>query len=226
MNSVPVTPSIIRDKTLSTAGKTCHFRFKFPSPGDGRQSNILGLPSGDIEVSKLRVINVSGKSIFTTVWKHLGIIVDIIQETNVKERILTVKQNSNVVNNTLQESEYSDWNHMVDCRWKWCRFRNLLSYQEFFIFMAPGVKINSHLLAKLHTWIAIFNECAVRLKCSVIYTCRRCRYILSSIVDVNSRVRNNLFIDLTFSVYLSDRKKSPLDLQIERSGLNESLQYG
>ena len=42
----------------------------------------------------------------------------------------------------------------------------------------------------------------------------------------SSRVRNNLFIDLTFSVYLSDRKKSPLDLQIERGGLNESLQYG
>ena len=57
-------------------------------------------------------------------------------------------------------------------------------------------------------------------------TCRRCRYILSSIVDVNSRVRNNLFIDLTFSVYLSDRNKSPLDLHIERGGLNESLQYG
>ena len=98
--------------------------------GDGRQSNILGLPSGDIEVSKLRVINVSGKSIFTTVWKHLGIIVDIIQEINVKERILIVKQNSNVVNNTLQESEYNDWNHMVNRRWNclgfgiYCLFRN------------------------------------------------------------------------------------------------------
>ena len=77
-----------------------------------------------------RVINVSGKSIFTTVWKYLGIIVDIIQETNVKERILTVKENSNVVNNTLQESEYSDWNHMVDRSWSclgfgfYCLIRN------------------------------------------------------------------------------------------------------
>ena len=43
--------------------------------------------------------------------------IDIIQETNVKERILIVKKNSNVVNNTLQESEYSDRNHMVNRRW-------------------------------------------------------------------------------------------------------------
>ena len=34
--------------------------------------------------------------------------IDIIQETNVKERILIVKKNSNVVNNTLQESEYTE----------------------------------------------------------------------------------------------------------------------
>ena len=42
--------------------------------------------------------------------------IDIIQETNVKERILIVKKNSNVVNNTLQESEYSGRNHMVNRR--------------------------------------------------------------------------------------------------------------
>ena len=42
--------------------------------------------------------------------------IDIIQETNVKERILIVKKNSNVVNNTSQESEYSDRNHMVNRR--------------------------------------------------------------------------------------------------------------
>ena len=43
--------------------------------------------------------------------------IDIMQETNVKERILIVKKNPNVVNNTLQESEYSDRNHMVNRRW-------------------------------------------------------------------------------------------------------------
>ena len=42
--------------------------------------------------------------------------IDIMQETNVKERILIVKKNSNVVNNTSQESEYSDRNHMVNRR--------------------------------------------------------------------------------------------------------------
>ena len=35
--------------------------------------------------------------------------IDIIQETNVKERILIVKTNSNVVNNTLQPATEIIW---------------------------------------------------------------------------------------------------------------------
>ena len=38
-----------------------------------------------------------------------------------------------------------------------CRFRNLLSYQEFFIFMAPGVKINSYDI-KVTCWQNFIRE--------------------------------------------------------------------
>ena len=130
------------------------------------------------------------KSICTTVWKYLGIIVDIIQETNVKERILIVKQNSNVVNNTLPESELSERNHVVNRRWNCLGFEFYWPqyYQEFFIFMAPGVQINNYDIKFTCGKTTYANRFFQRM-CSqvkmLIYTRWRCRYLISSIVYVN-----------------------------------------
>ena len=64
-------------------------------------------------------------------------------------------------------------------------------------------------MAKLHTWIAIFNECAVRWKCWNILAGVVVIFYHQLLMLTSSRVRKNLFIDLTFSVYLSVRIKSP-----------------